>query len=144
MKPILFPSVLFAAALSLFSLTAHADDLAAMEGKWKPESAEAGGKPIDVPQLRDLIITITGDRYEVQTNEGPDRGTLKLDEKTTPKTMDATDTEGQDAGKVIKAIYELKDDTMRVCYAINGGERPSTFTTAEGAPFLVVVYRREK
>lgn len=144
MKPRSLPAQVFAGLLLLLPLASHADDLAAMAGKWKLESAEAGGKPIDPPELRDLVVTITEDRYEVQTKDGPDRGTLKLDEKTSPKTMDATDTEGQDAGKVIRAIYEMKDDTMKVCYALSGDQRPTQFATEEGAPFLLVVYRREK
>lgn len=58
--------------------------------------------------------------------------------------MDATDTEGENIGKVIQAIYELKGDTMRVCYAMDGGARPTEFATKRGSTWLVVTYRREK
>ena len=58
--------------------------------------------------------------------------------------MDATDTEGEDVGKVVKAIYEITGDTMRVCYALDDSGRPTEFATKEGSPFLLVTYKREK
>jgi uncharacterized protein (TIGR03067 family) len=141
-RPSFFAVVLV--AFLLISSTGHADDLKAMEGKWKVESAEIGGKATDAPELKELIVTITGDRYEVIVNDGTDRGSLKLDETGTLKAMDVTDTEGLDAGKVTKAIYELKGDTLRVCYAMNGGERPTEFATKEGSALLLITYRRDK
>jgi uncharacterized protein (TIGR03067 family) len=78
------------------------------------------------------------------TPDGLDAGTIKLDESAKPKTMDATDTEGLDAGKVIKAIYEIAGDTMRVCYAIEGGGRPTEMATKEGSPWLLITYQRVK
>jgi uncharacterized protein (TIGR03067 family) len=128
----------------IFTPAARADDLKAMEGKWKVESAEAGGKPVESPELKALVVTITGDRYELMTDEGPDGGTLKLDETQNPKAMDATDTEGLTVGKMIKAIYELSGDTLRVCYALDGGERPKEFATKADSPLLLITYRREK
>ena len=142
--PALLAGALLAACTLLFSHTAQADDLKAMEGTWKVEAAEAGGKPVESGDLKELVLKITGERYEVKIKDKLDGGTLKLDEKQTPKTLDATDTEGLDAGKVVKAIYELTGDTMRVCYSLDGGERPTELGTKEGSPWLLVTYKREK
>jgi len=144
MKRFLFPAVALTAFLLGFVSIARADDLKAMEGKWKVETAELGGKVEDAPELKEILVTITGDRYEVVVKDKTDRGSLKLDETKSPKTMDATDTEGDDIGKVIKAIYEIKGDTLRVCYAMKGDERPTAFATKEGTPLLMITYRREK
>jgi len=115
-----------------------------MEGTWKVESAEAGGKPVESEDLKAIIVKITGERYEVTIKDKLDAGTLKLDETKKPKSMDAADTEGEDSGKVVKAIYELTDDTLKVCYALDGGERPTEFATKEGSPLLLLTYKREK
>jgi uncharacterized protein (TIGR03067 family) len=138
--------LLFAAALFGWILEpgAQADDLQALNGKWKVQSVEAGGKLVESEDLKELVVTITGDRYELTTKDGPDRGLLKLDETRQPKTMDATDTEGSDAGKVIKAIYEISGDILRVCYALQGDERPAEFATKQDIPLLLITYRREK
>jgi uncharacterized protein (TIGR03067 family) len=94
--------------------------------------------------LKEIVVKIAGNRYEVKTKEKTDVGTLKLDETQKPKAMDATNTEGTDVGKVTKAIYELSGDTMRVCYVLDGGERPTEFATKEGSPLLLLTYKREK
>ena len=136
------------ALLALFALVfttaARADDLKGMEGRWKIEAVEVGGKAVESPEMKEVVVTVAGDRYEVMTKDGKDAGTLKLDETQKPKTMDGTDTEGFDAGKVTRAIYELSGDTLRVCYAFEGGERPTEFATREGSPWVLVTYKREK
>ena len=44
MKLPAFPATLLAVCTLLFSQTARADDVKAMEGTWKVEAAEAGGE----------------------------------------------------------------------------------------------------
>ena len=115
-----------------------------MEGKWTVEKAEANGEAIDPEALKDVLVTIKGDRYELLVKDHKDAGTIKLDETQKPKTMDGTDTEGEDVGKVTKAIYELSGDKLRVCYAFDGGERPKEFATKPDSKLLLVTYKREK
>lgn len=140
-----FAAILAAATAILFThALARADDLKAMEGTWKVESAEAGGKKLNSVDSQQVTVTIKGDSYEVLTKDKKDAGTMKLDETHKPKTMDATDTEGEDVGKVIRAVYELSGDTLRVCYATDGGERPTELASREGKPWLLVTYTRQK
>ena len=132
----------FVALAFVFPAAARADDLKAMEGTWKVESVEAGGKPVESEDLQKLELTISGDRYSVKTKDGMDAGTLKLDETQNPRTMDATKTEGLDAGKVVKAIYTIEGDKLKVCCAPDSSERPTTFATQEGSGAVLIVYRR--
>jgi uncharacterized protein (TIGR03067 family) len=128
----------------LTGASAWADDLKAMEGKWLIEKAEMNGEAIEPEALKDIVVTITGERYELLIKDTKDAGTLKLDETQKPKTMDGTDTEGEDVGKVTKSIYELSGDTLRVCYSLAGGERPKEFATKPDSQLLLVTYKREK
>ena len=144
MKHTAFFTALIVISTLAFSPAAKANDLKDMEGTWKVESAEAGGQKVESEDLKAIVVKITGDRYEVKTKDKLDAGTLKLDETQKPKAMDATDTEGLDAGKVVKAIYELSGDTLRVCYAMEGTERPTEMATKEGSPLLMLTYKREK
>ena len=144
MKHTAFFTAVIVTSTLVFSPAANANDLKDMEGTWKVESAEAGGQKVESEDLKAIVVKITGDRYEVKTKDKLDAGTLKLDETQKPKTMDATDTEGLDAGKVVKAIYELSGDTLRVCYAMEGAERPAEMATKEGSPLLMLTYKREK
>ena len=140
----LLPVALLALATMALPTSARADDLKAMEGTWKVVAAEAGGKPVESEDLKNLVITMTGDHYSAQVKDGVEAGTVKLDETQKPKTMDATKTEGFEAGKVTKAVYEIMGDTMRVCYAFDGGERPTELATKEGSPWVMITYQREK
>ncbi len=139
---LLLSVVTFSVMVFGFQTEAQADDLKAMEGTWRVESVEAGGKPVESEDLQNLELTISGDRYSVKTKDGMDMGTLKLDETQNPRTMDATKTEGLDAGKVVKAIYTIEGDTLKVCVVPDGGERPTEMKTKDGEKAVLIVYRR--
>ena len=62
----------------------------------------------------------------------PIRGTYKLDPTRDPKTVDWTDTIGEDAGKTLLAIYSLEGDRLVFCAAYPGQERPTEFRTRPG------------
>ena len=143
MKPRTFPA-LFALSALLITPAARADDLKAMEGTWKLESAETRGQKEESDDAKDIVLKITGERYEIRIKDKIDGGTLKLDETKKPKTLDATDTEGDDVGKVVKAIYELSGDTLRVCHAGDDGERPTEMATKEDSPVIIMTFKREK
>jgi uncharacterized protein (TIGR03067 family) len=99
---------------------------------------------VESDEAKDIVVKITGERYEVRVGDKIDGGTLKLDETQKPKTMDATDTEGDDVGKVVKAIYELSGDTLRVCHGGDGEERPKEMATKEDSAVIIMTFKREK
>ena len=59
-----------------------------------------------------------------------------------PPSMTITGTEGPNLGKSIPAIYELKTDTLRICYNLAGENRPSDFSSIAGTQLLLVTYIR--
>ena len=70
-------------------------------------------------------------------------GTHKFDPDKKPPQVDAVVTEGEDKGNTMLGIYELKGDTMKVCFDPTGKERPTSFTPNEGQ-FGGVVKRAKK
>ena len=44
-----------------------------------------------------------------------------------------TVVKGQGKGQTVLGIYALEGETLKLCYALPGRERPKTFTTAEGS-----------
>ena len=64
------------------------------------------------------------------------------DPTRTPKTVDWTDTTGEDAGKTLLAIYRLEEDVFTFCAAYPGLERPTEFRTRPGQ--VLRVSRRER
>ena len=130
------------------SLTAFAadapDDAKTVQGNWKPAKAELAGQPMDDAVLKSISLKLDNGKYEVFVGEQPDRGTYTLDSTTKPKSITVTGTEGPNKGKTFPAIYELKGDTLRICYDLSGKERPTEFKSIAGTKLYLVTYNRKK
>ena len=71
-------------------------------------------------------------------------GTYTIDADSKPKSMTITGTEGPNHGKTFPAIYELKGDTLRICYDLSGAKRPTEFKSVAGTKLYLVTYSRKK
>lgn len=118
-------------------------DLKALVGKWKVEKAELGGNDA-MALFKGLTLEISKDgKYTVVLGDLKDSGKLVLDPSKIPAEMSITGIEGPNKDKTIKAIYKLDGDTVTICYALTGGDRPAKFEAKEAQHFLAV-YQREK
>jgi len=115
-----------------------------IDGVWLPSSAELAGKPWPEEFRKITRLTINGDQYTLTVGQSPDKGTLKLDPSTTPKSLDIIGTEGPNKGKTILAIYQLQGDELKICYDLSGKSRPADFKTAAKTKLFLVTYQRGK
>ncbi len=147
------PSRMAAVALSLawanFAATAGgggSDDLKAIQGLWSATIAEISGKPASKEEMGlKLFLFVEGDRYRVLIEDKAiSAGTLRLDMSKTPRTIDATHTEGPFKGVVQQGIYEIQGDRMVCAFAKPGMERPTEFKTRPGTEQSLVRYMRVK
>ena len=120
-------------------------ELKKFEGAWTFESVEAGGKMMPADPFKGMTVTFEGDKYSVKKgDEVNNAATMKLDPSKLPKTFDSTVTEGPNKGTVILGIYEISEDTLKVCFDPEGKKRPTEFKTAAGSPTTLVVHKRVK
>ncbi len=139
-----FPAVL-SIALGLGQLIADpASDLQAVQGHWKPTRAEIAGQPMPDAFVQSVHLNLSNGKYEVLVGEKPDRGTYTIDASSTPKRMTIVGTEGPNVGKTFPAIYDIKADTLRICYDLSGTKAPGEFKTIPGTRLYLVTYRRSK
>src|ERR1043166_5180599 len=140
---------LFSGATSFVAADDKADagkkELEKLQGTWRFQSHEHDGKAMAKEQVEGMTITFTGDKWTVKVGDMVvQAGTHKFDPTQKPATVDATVTEGENKGKTMLGIYELKDDTIKVCFDPEGKTRPTEFkTTPDSGRFLAVV-KREK
>src|SRR5437016_601895 len=121
-----------------------ADDSKTIQGVWKPVTAVLGGKPMPPPVVKAITLTLTNGMYDVAVEgERSDKGTVKLDPKASPRKMTITGTDGPNLGKTFLAIYELKDDTLRICYDLSGEKSPTEYKSIEGTKLYLVTYKRQ-
>jgi uncharacterized protein (TIGR03067 family) len=118
-------------------------DAKAIQGKWQPVNGELAGQPMTEEVLKTISLKMDNGNYEVFVGERPDRGTYKLDTAATPRSITVTGTEGPNQGRTFPAIYELKGDTLRICYDLSGAKRPAEFKTVAGTRLYLVTYHRK-
>jgi uncharacterized protein (TIGR03067 family) len=119
------------------------DDAQAVQGNWQPAKAELAGQPLSDAVLKTISLKLVHGKYEVFVGDKPDRGTYTVDSTTRPGSMLITGTEGPNQGKTFPAIYELKGDTLRICYDLSGAKRPTEFKTVAGTRLYLVTYHRK-
>src|SRR5262245_62358381 len=150
--------IVLATLLCIFVLTAsggtgaRADEKADVEkelkkfqGTWTVESVVAGGMEIPIDNFKGMTVTFEGDKYTVKVgDEVIQKASQKLDPSKSPKAMDGTVAEGPGKGTVILGIYEISEDTLKVCFDEAGNKRPTEFKTAAGSQTTLAVYKRAK
>jgi uncharacterized protein (TIGR03067 family) len=94
--------------------------------------------------LKSISLKLDHGKYEVFVGGNPDRGTYIIDSASKPKSMTIPGTEGPNHGKTFPAIYELKGDTLRICYDLSGAKRPTEFKSVAGMKLYLVTYNRKK
>jgi uncharacterized protein (TIGR03067 family) len=125
------------------ALLADDKDSKSLQGKWVPVTAQLGGQPMQDAILKTISMKLENGKYEVLVGEHPDRGTYTMDTTTNPKSITVVGTEGPNQGKTFPAIYELKDDTLRICYDLSGDKRPTEFKSTAGTKLYLVTYKRK-
>ena len=120
-------------------------ELKKFQGTWTFESVETGGKQEPAADFKGMTLTFEGDKHTVKNgDEVIQVGTQKLDLSKSPKTIDVTMTAGANKGAVMLGIYEIREDTLKVCFDPEGKKRPTEFKTEAGAPTVLVVHKRVK
>lgn len=112
-------------------------DLATLQGDWIQTGFEEDGL-VDASDIYEgamgAVTTIAGNHFSVRNAQGVLllEGAFTLDEHAMPKQVDWTDAIGPDAGRVLKAIYELEGDGFVFVAAVPGAPRPARFRTMQG------------
>ncbi len=117
---------------------------AEMTGTWVPTAAELDGEKLPADAYKSIKLVLENEKYTVTVGEQVDEGTVKLDLESDPTGMEIKGTKGPNEGKTIPAIYELQDDTLKVCYNLEGKKRPTEFKTKAGSKHYLITYKREK
>ena len=122
---------------------AAADTLKKFAGKWVPVEVTMNGELVEKDKLDGVLLTIDGNKYTSKIGEKTDEGTLSLDESKSPAAMDVVRKKSDGDTTTIPAIYEIKGDSLKVCYAIGTAARPTDFKSETDSGTLLVTYKRE-
>ncbi|MGI8982811.1 MAG: TIGR03067 domain-containing protein [Pirellulaceae bacterium] len=142
-----FAAILLASLSLLPSSHAAEDesesDLKKMAGDWVPVLMQLNGKKQPDEVTKAINLTIRGNKYNTVVGKEKDEGTLKLDATKEPREMDISSNVGENKGKAIPCIYEIKTNELRVCYGLNGTARPADFNGEdEKGVVMLITYKR--
>lgn len=119
-------------------------DQARYVGRWRVVSVESNGevnsdddRVIVVENRPDGTWKLTVDNREVAS------GTNTLDPLAVPKEIDIEITGGDGSGTTLRGIYELGEQTRRLCFRGGNGWRPREFSGAVGADSVLVLFERQ-
>ncbi len=121
------------------------DDKKATQGTWAYETLEWNGKKIPFNQIKMTTVTFDGDKFAIKIGDKvTSSGTHKFDSTKSPKTFDATVTEGEGRGTTMLGIYKLDGDNLTGCINLTGRERPTEFKTTENSETVLMTAKRAK
>jgi uncharacterized protein (TIGR03067 family) len=102
------------------------------EKKYRFVALTIAGKKLPRDELKDMVLVIKGDHGTV-FKDGKEmmRAISKVDTDKKPWTIDLKITSGEEKGKTLQGIMEMKDGRMRVCMGKEGGPRPTQFSSTE-------------
>ncbi len=114
------------------------------EGHWQIVSLSISGNSTAEEDAKSVNISIDADGKLTIEADGKvvGRATLTIDPARKPKSIDMLTTEGENKGQVSMGIYEITEDTHRVCYAPPTVDRPTEFSSTGGSGLILAVLKR--
>lgn len=110
-----------------------------IEGRWRLESVEADGKPVDLGEHHPRWV-IKGNTVQYA---GDSLAELKLDSGSTPKCIDLNWIKPK---RSYEGIYSLEGETLKLCInrdTEGANERPQAFVTEGKSNLRLLTFKRE-
>ena len=137
-----------AASAQRLPAVAGVTDLATLAGTWRAVSIEADGTLSQPEDVAKITVVNAGDGGWTVFIDGKlvAKGTNELQPWSVPKGIDFVVTEDADGpvteNRSHRGIYELEQNTRRLCFAPPGAERPTSFSAAKGSGHVLVTFER--
>lgn len=113
------------------------------QGTWAVTSFVRDGKE-SARDLVDSIVRIVKGDHVVWKRDGKSFAgtTVELDPSQTPKTIDVIPDGGRARGERVLGIYQLDADSLVICMADAGKERPKSFEAPAGGKLTLIKFQR--
>jgi uncharacterized protein (TIGR03067 family) len=121
------------------------NDSKLLQGNWTMSSLAINGEELPGDQISSGKLVVEDNRYKVSFGDMMISSTFTLDPGKTPKQIDFTYADGPQKGQTLKGIYEITEDTFRMCRALEPeGERPTKFDSPADSGRVLVLWKKTK
>jgi uncharacterized protein (TIGR03067 family) len=118
-----------------------AGDRERLQGAWRAERVEIGGKIQDDEAMRSLSYAFDGDKLIVEVGGSRHEGTFSLDASRMPHQIDLKPAAGNKTDQAMQGIYSFESgNNLRVCFSQKS--RPGGFFTNPGMDAILFELRR--
>jgi uncharacterized protein (TIGR03067 family) len=132
-----------------------ADDLAALQGNWKPLQCDYQGTPqMPADQMKQVTVVFDKDEYYLYFKDKDRSGQPKvlllallavsLDPTTSPKSIQFEFKDGPLKGQKRHGIYELAGNQLKMCYGSADKPKPTEFKSPANSGYFLETWARQK
>ncbi len=117
-----------------------------IEGTWQCVALEVNGTKVPDEDAKKLVVVNGPDgSWSLRSEEIEiSKGTSTFDPTKNPKAIDFTPTTGEAKGNQYLGIYEIGDNTRKVCFAPTGKDRPTEFSSTAFNEQILISFERVK
>jgi uncharacterized protein (TIGR03067 family) len=119
-------------------------DAKKLQGKWTVTKAVENGNEVPEEQAKNIKVAFKEGKVTYTDDNGEHTATFKLDPGKKPKEIDVVPQDGENKGQTMKGIYSLEKNTLKMCVAFPGKDRPTEFTSKQDSSHLLVEMKREE
>ena len=114
-----------------------------MEGTWQAVSYALDGKKAADEDMRKIQLMIDLDGKFKARREGKTfiAGTTTIDPTSKPATFDIVFSEGDAKGQTSRGIYKIEGETLTICRAAAGKDRPPEFASKPESGHTLLILR---
>lgn len=154
MRTSCFAVIVMGVSLAVGGLLSAGDDEKALaiqkdrkmyEGTWRVVSLVVNGQTAELDGKKITVVNHLDGTWSLHENDKDiSKGPSQIDPKQRLKTIDFTPSEGAGRGKNFLGIYEIGEQTRKLCFVESGKDRPTDFTSEPGSGRVFVVLERVK
>lgn len=119
-------------------------DRTLLVGTWRIVALEVNGNPASTEDARKLTVVNLDDTWSLRS-EGKEvsRGINVIDPSKSPKSIDLIVIEDGKKGDAHPGIYEISQNSRKLCFAPPGMSRPTEFKSPPESQRILVTFERE-
>jgi uncharacterized protein (TIGR03067 family) len=135
-------SLTLLALLSAFARADNANESRKLDGTWKVVEAEKQGAKLPEKETMTLKVIIKEGKITIKDPDGDVDARLKVDATKKPAAIDFV--HGKDEKMAALGIYEFDGSKLKICWSIDGAQRPKEFASSKESRTHLFVLTREK